>query len=189
MSIVRQVATLRKREGVPGTLVAQRAGTGASNIYAIEHGRRDPSASTLERIAEAAGVRLLAFPAQGAAFVSETAALLRERAVSGDNAAAYRQLIQISDDIERVTPTTASLLAYIQPPQIDPGWEAAIAGVVEWQLTQKGAPRPEWLRSYGLGVDRRWEPLPAGYEIDPIDVPEPLRRRNVWIQQSELDSV
>ena len=189
MTIVQQVAALRRREGVSGTQVARIAGTGASNIYAIEQGRRNPAASTLERIAGAAGVRLLAFPAGGAAFVSETAGALRERVNAGDDAGAYRQLIQISDDLVRTTPATAALLSYVEPVSTGRGWDAAIAGVVEWRLAQKGAMLPEWIHSYGVRVDQKWEPLPTPYEIAPEYVPEPLLRRNVWIEQAELESV
>lgn len=189
MTIVQQVATLRKRAGLPATRIGEIAGTDASNIYAIEHGRRDPAASTLERIASAAGVKILAVQSEGAAFVSETTEVLRERVASGDVEGAYRQLIQISDDLSGATATTCVFLTYIEPSAISPGWDAAVAGVVEWRLTQKLAPLPEWIQRFGSAVDEPWEPLSAPYKINEQDVPEPLRRRNIWIEQAELESV
>lgn len=188
MTIVTQIAALRRRNRISGTRVASLAGTSASNIYAIENGRRDPSASTLERIAGAAGIRLLAFPSEGASFVSDTAEVLRHRVDVGDNRGAYRQLIQISDDLVRTSPWTASLLSYPAPPTVALGWEAAIAGIVEWRLGEKGLPAPDWTRTYGRELRDRWEPFPSPYEPQPAEVPEALRRRNVWIERAELES-
>lgn len=188
MTIVDQVASLRRRSRVPATQVARFAGTPAQNIYAIERGRRDPSASTLERIAAGNGVQLIAAKTDGRAPVTSTAAVLAAYVNEGNPDGAYRQLIQISDDLVAADPATAVVLAYAQPSLVAPGWDAAIAGVVEYRLSQKGAPLPRWVLETG-GSDEPWEPLPSWYKIDPASVPEELRRRNVFIEAVELDSV
>ena len=49
---------MRRRRGLTQAALARRAGTSQPVISAYEHGRRDPSVGTLERLVEAAGERL-----------------------------------------------------------------------------------------------------------------------------------
>ena len=49
---------MRRRQGLSQADLARRAGTSQPVISAYEHGRRDPSFGTLERLVEAAGERL-----------------------------------------------------------------------------------------------------------------------------------
>lgn len=123
------------------------------------------------------------------ALISDTAELLRHLVATSDADGAYRQLMQISDDLARISPSPASRVDYSEPVSISPEWDAAIAGIVDWRLVQKGLIAPEWLSRFGRPLAERWEPLPAVYEIPPDAVPEPLLRRNVWIGEGELESV
>ena len=116
-----------------------------------------------------------------------TAAVLAAYVTEGNAAGGYRQLIQISDDLDAADPATAVVLAHAQPSRVTPGWDAAIAGIVEYRLDQKGAPLPPWVREAGA-VDELWKSLSCPYKIRPPAVPEELRRRNVMIEASELES-
>ena len=49
---------VRRRRGLTQAELARRAGTSQPVISAYEHGRRDPTFSTLERLVEAGGERL-----------------------------------------------------------------------------------------------------------------------------------
>lgn len=49
---------MRRRRGLTQADLARRAGTSQPVISAYEHGRRDPTFGTLERLVEAAGERL-----------------------------------------------------------------------------------------------------------------------------------
>lgn len=116
-----------------------------------------------ERIDPGARAQHLAITIGGRAMVASTAAVLAAY-ISDDNLeGAYRQLIQISDDLVAVDPATAVVLAYAPPRSAAPEWDAAIAGVTEYRLNQKGAPLPAWLAEIGP-VDKLWEPLPRRYE-------------------------
>jgi uncharacterized protein len=50
--------TVRRRRGLTQADLARRAGTSQPVISAYEHGRRDPTFGTLERLVEAAGEHL-----------------------------------------------------------------------------------------------------------------------------------
>lgn len=187
MSIVQQVAALRKHRGTSARTIAERSGVHTPNIYAIEHGRRDPAASTLERIAEAAGVKLLAVDTDGIPFVFETARVLQEAVAANAPLDAYRQLIQLSDDLVAADAATAGVLAHTPPTSLLREWKAAVAGIVEWRLQSKGTPLPSWLNE-GAALQGPWRPFEVPYEIDEAAIPEPLRRRGVWIEEGELTS-
>ena len=59
MSIPRSLKEARVRAGLSLSEAAERSGLQRSNIAAVENGRRDPTASTIERMAEAARVRFI----------------------------------------------------------------------------------------------------------------------------------
>jgi transcriptional regulator with XRE-family HTH domain len=50
--------SVRQRRGLTQAALARRAGTSQPVISAYEHGRRDPTVGTLERLIDAAGERL-----------------------------------------------------------------------------------------------------------------------------------
>lgn len=50
--------SVRRRRGLTQVELARRAGTSQPVVSAYEHGRRDPTFHTLERLVEAAGERL-----------------------------------------------------------------------------------------------------------------------------------
>ena len=52
------IRTVRTRQGLTQTQLAQRAGTTQPVVSAYEHGRRDPSVRTLRKLVEAGGERL-----------------------------------------------------------------------------------------------------------------------------------
>ena len=52
------IRTLRQRQGLTQADLARRAGTSQPVVSAYEHGRRDPTVTTLRKLVEAAGVQL-----------------------------------------------------------------------------------------------------------------------------------
>lgn len=59
MDAAELLRTVRARRGLTQVQLAHRAGTSQSVISAYEHGHRDPSVSTLRRLIEAGGERLV----------------------------------------------------------------------------------------------------------------------------------
>lgn len=190
MSIVAQIAETRKRRGITAAVVAERTGLQTSNLYAIEHGRRSPTVDTLERIAKGLGLRLLAVDVGNQALVSDIAETIATFDAEGDEERAYRAYIQLNNQLITSPATTQVLLTYNPPRHITAEWDASIAGLVEWRLRQKGAPVPEWVEENTGLTTGHWEPWPSIRLLD-ADlelVPEPLRRRGIWLKEGELDS-
>jgi transcriptional regulator with XRE-family HTH domain len=192
MSIQSSLKQARVRAGLSLTDAARLSGIQRSNIAAIENGRRDPTASTIERIANAAHVRLIPVKNDGRTSVAEASAVLGEAVRQHNVKRAYRVLVQIADDL--TTPDAADrFVLTIEPPaHISPQWDAALAGVTEWRLGQAHLPLPAWVTAERGNRDWGWTPpLSPGADAIPVDVenvPSPLRARGVLIEADELTS-
>lgn len=188
MNIVEQVATGRKSRKIPAARVAERTGLRTSNLYAIEHGRRSPTADTLERAAAGAGLRLLAVDVEGNPIAADVA---EEIAAAPDDETAYRAWLQLNNVLARANPVTQVLLTAVEPRPVNRDWDAALAGLIEWRLRQKHTPLPEWVQRPARTESGRWAPWPdiRVIDADPELVPEPLRRRGVLVEEGELESV
>lgn len=168
------------------------SGIQRSNIAAIENGRRDPTASTIQKIADAARVRFIPVNSDGRTSVAEAATALADAVDQNNIRRAYRVLVQVADDLTTPNPADRFVLALEPPAHITPEWDAALAGVAEWRLTQAHLPLPAWITTEHGNRDWRWTPAlssaSAGIPIDVENVPEPLRNRGVLIEADELTS-
>lgn len=188
-AIVNQLTAARSRSGIAATALARLTGTNATNIYAIEHGRRVPRADSVDRLARSLGGSVLYVDTGNRATAADSAASIAECVRSGDDEAAYRDWLQLGNWLASADPTTAVVLTYEPAAPISPEWDAAVAGLVEWRLTGLGAPVPTWVTETPGLTDAHWEPWPAIRGIvEPIvdDVPEPLRRRGIFVEEGEL---
>lgn len=191
MSIIDQIADSRRRRGITAAQVAERSGLQTSNLYALEHGHRRPTVTTLERVAAGLGLTLVAVDVGNQALVADIADAIAEHEEAGTEEQAYRAFIQLNNQLVASTPTIQVLLSATPPRRISSEWDAALAGLVEWRLTQTGAPIPEWaVENTGLEEGQHWAPWPAIRLIDAeLDlVPEPLLRRGIWVEAGELES-
>lgn len=94
-----QLAHLRRRRGVPATALATRTGIDPSAIYAFEHGRRDPRASTAQSWARGLGAHILIVDTHGRTSAAETAAVISGHLEAGDHNAAVQSLLQFVNDL------------------------------------------------------------------------------------------
>jgi transcriptional regulator with XRE-family HTH domain len=78
MTIQSSLKQGRLRAGLSLTDAAKRSNIQRSNIAAIENGRRDPTASTIEKIANASHVRLIPVKNDGRTTVAEASTALAE---------------------------------------------------------------------------------------------------------------
>ena len=128
--------------------------------------------------------------ARGRETASSAADEIRQAHFDGDDEAAYRAFVQLSNDLVDTEHDVKGLLGAEQPDSVSPEWDAAIAGLVEWRLRQAGLPTPAWVDQVRGDVTWRWAPWPAIRVIKArIDrVPEPFAKRGIWIEEGELDS-
>lgn len=193
MTIVSSLRRARKNARVTLAEVAVRSGVGETNLSAIENARRDPSTATVQRIADSLGVTFVAVPVRGRSSAASAAAAIADAQASGNPRLAYRNFIQLADDLAAVDPATRVVLAAEEPERSGGRWDDALAALVEYRLIQAGAPLPQWVHKRTGDHDHTWEPqrssvpLPVGADEDLV--PEPFRRRGVLIEENELVSV
>lgn len=177
-SIVDHLFLERRRRGISQAELAAASGIAASNISAHESGSRTPTVSTLEAIAEALDLRLLALDLSSRRTVFDHA----------ENISQQPDLLRIHrlhEDLSSVDPATAVVLAAVPPRHLSLHLDAVIAGVVEWCLGQHHAPLPTWVSSWGLDLDEPWRPDGSEPTAEGT-VPQPLSRRNVLVTDAEL---
>lgn len=121
-----------------------------------------------------------------------SAAEVAEAIAAEGGARAYRALLQLADDLAAVDAGARVALSAEEPVAEVGRWLDAIAGIVEMRLREVGAPAPVWVVACGGDPGSKWEPDRGVTLPEPADevlVPEPLRRRGVMIEASELRSV
>ncbi|MCX7523088.1 helix-turn-helix transcriptional regulator [Microbacterium sp. STN6] len=193
MSIQSSLKQARVRAGLSLTDAAKHSGIQRSNIAAIENGRRDPTASTIEKIASASRVRLIPVKSDGRTSVAEAATTLADAVRHNNIRRAYRTLIQVADDLTTPNPADRFVLALEPPAHVSPEWDAALAGIAEWCLSQAHLPLPAWITSERGNRDWDWTPplhsAAAAIPVQIENVPKPLRERGVLIEADDLASV
>ncbi|SJN43400.1 hypothetical protein FM104_12625 [Microbacterium esteraromaticum] len=188
--LTEQLSRLRRRRGLPATALGARTGIDTSAIYAFEHGRRDPRASTAQTWARGLGARLLVVDTHGRASAAETASLIRNALVHADRNAAVQALLQFVNNLRASDILAVAALTVDEPEPYTEGWSWAIAGIVEQETAARDIPTPPWASETVGDPDSRWSPwAPELADLVDVDqVPEPLRRRGVYIEAGELVS-
>ena len=189
MTIIESIARARRLKRLSLADVARRSGLQASNLSAIESGKRQPTALNLERAAHGAGVHLIVADLGGRHPASQIAQAIADSGASGDEWGQARWLVQLSNDLVAADPFIKVLLAAEPPRPVSPTWDAALAGIVEWRLRQASLPVPVWASRNAGDPTSKWSIWPGPVDIDAREVPEPLLRRGVWVGEGELHSL
>lgn len=186
-SLLRQA---RLGRGLTQARLAALARRPQPEVGRIESSGAGANVVTLDRLVRSAGLRLAVLPTDRAP-VAEHAVEVREFLRRGDTRSAWREVVQLADDLaaehgaERValavTPAAATG---------DARFDALIAGVVELRLVEEGLPLPRWLAGSFEALDEPWVVAPH-VSADEVrdETPEPLRRRNVLVHGADLVSV
>lgn len=190
MTIATLTGAARQSRGVSQVLLAAASGHHASNISAIESGRRIPRVDTLDQLLRTSGARLTISPTLRATAL-EAATVIRRAIATGDKGAAFRAWLAFNDDLAAESPTHRVVLTAFPPaPTGSDLYDAALAALTEYRLTEVSAHLPEWVHDT--------PPLPHPHVLtdsayitasDLGDVPEPFRRRGVLIDVDSLRSV
>lgn len=188
MTVVAALRRTRARSGRTLVAVAKRAGITESNLSTIEHARREPRSTTIDRLAAALDVTLIPVATSGRNTVAEAGEHIAQALAAGDPPQAYRAALQLANDLGTSTPYLRLLLAAEPPAPVAPGWDALLAALTEWRLQQAGLPSPDWVRDSGDAVTTSWEPPGAVLPARPSRIPDALRRRGVLIEEDELTS-
>lgn len=184
------IRSARKSQSLTQVRLAEQAQVHQSNISDIESGR-DLSVSTLEKLLRGTGHRLFALPIQKAD-VTEAASAIRVHLKAGNTQGALRVLIQLNDNLVSEHGLNRGVLGISEPePTGNPVWDAALAGLVAWRLTEENIPLPTW-----VDKTRYFLPIPRSLSIDsadPVpeawDIPPEFARRGVLVWADTFKSV
>lgn len=192
MSIANSLRRARKHSGASLRTIAARAGVGAGNLSAIENGRRDPTTSTVDRLASAIGIDWIPFATHGRAPAARATEEIVDAEARGQFAQAYRRFIQLADDLASADPVTRVLLVAEKPDESASRWLDAIAALIEVRLHEVSAPVPSWVTDRVGLPDTVWEPQrsarPLPLSADRTHVPTEFLRRGIAIERGELVS-
>jgi transcriptional regulator with XRE-family HTH domain len=184
------IRSARKSQSLTQVGLGEQAQVHQSNISDIESGR-DLSVSTLERLLRGTGHQLFALPIQKAD-VTEAASAIRVHLKGGDTQGALRVLIQLNDNLVSEHGLRRGVLGISEPePTGNQVWDAALAGLVAWRLTEENIPLPTWVDksrfflplAHNLSIDSA-DPIPAA-----SDIPPEFARRGVLVWADTFESV
>jgi transcriptional regulator with XRE-family HTH domain len=180
----------RRSRGLSQRALAARAGEHQPTISALENGDHDPGLAHLTRLLAATGHRLIALPTT-ARPVYEAAADISAALRRGDEPAAYREFIQLSDDLARETGPLRAALTALAPAPIDSRYDALLAALAEHHLSDGRLPVPAWVNEPGRFLDEVWfvDDVPALYKTTKAQTPKAFVRHGVFLAASELASV
>jgi transcriptional regulator with XRE-family HTH domain len=184
------VRAARKSRGLTQEELAKLASINQGSVSRSERGR-DAEFRTIDRLLAATGHRLYSAPTRrdDAAAV---AAEIRTWLLAGDKDRALRALLQLNDNLVAETGLVRGVLGLAEPESTkDPVWDAAIAALVAWRLTDEGVPMPDWVDLPG-----RFLPEPRALEVDPADpvppeseIPVEFAKRGVLAWRDTFASV
>jgi transcriptional regulator with XRE-family HTH domain len=161
-----------------------------SEVARLERSAQSARIELVEQLLRGARQRLAAIPTERTP-VAEHADSIAELLAQGDERRAYRNAIQIADDLAAEHGAERVALAVAPPPTTnDDRFDALIAGITELRLRDEQLPLPAWLRNDTRTLSAQW--FVDRYAIDDPAVvaatPEPLRRRGVVLDPAELIS-
>lgn len=180
----------RAARGKTQRQLASDAGTHQPHIAAIESGAHDTTVSGLERHLQALLYRLTVLPTRRRP-AWEAALDVADHLRAADEASAFREILQLSDDLAQSPADIRVALVVTPPPHTkDARFDALLAGVVDYWLEECSAPRPAWLDEPTRTIDLQWfvEPLEELHEAARQATPPPVLRHGVVLAEAELRS-
>jgi transcriptional regulator with XRE-family HTH domain len=182
--------TARAARGKTQRQLASDAGTHQPHIAAIESGAHDTTVSGLERHLQALLYRLTVLPTRRRP-AWEAALDVADHLRAADEASAFREILQLSDDLAQSPADIRVALVVTPPPHTkDARFDALLAGVVDYWLQECSAPRPAWLDEPSRTIDVHWfvEPLEELHEAARQATPPPILSHGVVLAEAELRS-
>lgn len=103
---------------------------------------------------------------------------------------AFREVIQLLNDLDGVTLEHAQQMVAEPPVLADERYDALLAGAVEWKLNQLNLPIPTWVQESKPLASPWWvyDPLTGDGSVEE-ETPKELRRRRVFVEERDLISV
>lgn len=190
MSAPAIVKNSRRARGWSQKELSERSGVAQSSLSLIESGDRSPTVDTLERILASTGHSLVSIPTRRAD-AATTAARISDALDSGRKDDALRYFIQLNDNLVPEHDEVRFALSIAEPtPTGVKHWDAALAALVDYRLTEEGLPLPKWVKDPSRSLKKSWT-FTAGRYVVPVlteRVPEAFLKRGVRVDYETLVS-
>jgi hypothetical protein len=160
-------------------------------VAAVESGSEDATVSRLEHLLRELGSQLTVLPTRRRP-VWAAGEVVRHELDKGKHRSAWREVIQLNDDLRGVDRATCVALAIAPPgPTGDVRFDALIAAVTDHALVNARLPRPLWLDDPAWTLKEPWdvEEIPALQAAARKATPAAIRRHGIYLDRAVLASV
>jgi len=159
-------------------------------IAAIESGQRGVTYEHLVRLLAPTGHKLQVFKTTSSS-AHEVANKVYERLRANRESDAFREIIQLSDDLNAASRVDLVCLTATKPPSTgDSRYDALIAGICDLYISRSRVPRADWItQTRALPVEWFVDDVPEFHGNARRTTPKELAKRNVFLAASELESV
>ncbi|MBM3669632.1 MAG: helix-turn-helix domain-containing protein [Actinobacteria bacterium] len=181
----------RSHRGISQRALADAAGIHQPRVAALEGATEDATVNRLAELLRVLGAQLTLVPSELRP-VWAAADDVRRALGKDDERTAWREIIQLSDDLRAADAATCVTLA-IAPPALtgDPHFDALLAAITDAALTDRQLPRPEWLDDERWRLAEPWdvEDVPALQRAARKATPAASKRHGIYLERAVLESV
>ncbi len=191
MSASGLLRSTRTSHGLSQRALAAAARVRQPGVAAVESGSEDATVSRLEHLLNELGSQLTVLPTRRRPVWAAGEDVRRALDVD-DVRTAWREVIQLNDDLRGVDRATCVALAIAPPGRTgDARFDALIAAVADSALVDARLPRPAWLDEATWTLDEPWdvEEVPSLKEAARKATPAAMRRHGVYLDRAVLSSV
>lgn len=183
----------RRGSGLTQAEVAARAGTVQPVVSTYERGLRDPSVQTLRQLLAGSGHALvLDVVSRGSgAYVPMSAADLADELARAAAPRRKRLMLEFLRGYQDEPVADRRGLVADEPRPVTAKWDALLAGCAEHLAIADADRPPQWCFDASRFLSRAWfwDDLPTLRRRALLTSPASFRRRNVWIDRADLESV
>lgn len=191
MSASGLLRSTRTSHGVSQRALATAAHVRQPGVAAVESGAEDATVSRLEHLLAELGSQLSVLPTRLRP-VWAAGEEVRRALDDDDVRSAWREVIQLNDDLRSADRATRVALAIAPPGRTgDPRFDALIAAVTDCALVDARLPRPSWLDEPQWTLDGPWdvEDVPTLQQAARDATPFAIRRHGIYLDRAVLASV
>lgn len=198
--LLERLREARESSSLSQRTVAERMGTSQPAVARLERGGADPRLGTIVRYAKAVGAQVQLVSDAGVDIPARADAVTEALdAGEGDVSLAFRHVIQLLDDLNRLRDDPDALAVSLrrEPPRTgDRRFDALIAAVCERVAHQAGLPVAGWTAAPSRFLERWWFPvadllgrLPEGLACYALaNSPPEFAVRGIFVDPDSLES-
>jgi len=181
----------RSSRGLSQRALAAAARIHQPRIAALESGTEDATVGRLTALLSKLGTQLTLIPSNVRPVWAAGADVQRALQL-GNVRTAWREVIQLNDDLRSADPAICVALSVAAPaPTGDARFDALLAAVTDAVLSARRLPRPAWLDEDSRQLKGPWdvEQIPELQAAARKATPAAIKRHGIYLDQAVLQSV